>query len=113
MQKENDYKLEQKDKAFSELQLKNQLQTVKNKQNSYIIIGLIIFGILVVIILYFLSKSNKQKQQTNILLSSQNEIIKEKNKEIQQSMKYASRIQHALMPTQKYISSNLNRLKKK
>jgi len=113
LQKESDYKLEKKDKELGELQLKNQLQNQKNKQNTYIILGLIIFGILILIILYFLFKSNKQKQQTNILLSSQNEIIKEKNKEIQQSMKYASRIQHALMPTQKYISSNLNRLKKK
>ncbi len=98
LQKENDYKLEKKDKAFNELQLKNQLQTVKNKNNSYIILGLAIFGFLILIILYFLFKSNKQKQQTNALLSNQNKIISEKKLEIEQSIHYAKGIQNAILP---------------
>jgi hypothetical protein len=113
LQKENDYKLEKKDKEVTELQLKNQLQTVKNKNSSYVIWGLGIFGCLVLIILYFLFKSNKQKQSTNNLLLSQNEIINQKNIEIQQSMQYAKGIQQALLPSSKYISTQLNRLKNK
>ncbi|MDX2173498.1 MAG: tetratricopeptide repeat protein [Bacteroidota bacterium] len=113
LQKETDYKMEKKDKALSELELKNQLQTVKNKNNFYAIIGLSIFGFLILIILYFLFKSNKQKNNSNILLSKQNEIINQKNIEIQQSMQYAKGIQQALLPTEKYITNNLKRLKKK
>lgn len=113
LQKETDYKLEKKDKALSELELKNQLQTVKNKNNFYVIIGLATFGFLILIILYFLYKSNQQKNNSNILLSKQNEIINQKNIEIQQSMQYAKGIQQALLPTEKYLASNLKRLKKK
>ena len=113
LQKENDYKLDKKDKALNELELKNQLQTVKNKNNFYVIIGLAIFGLLILIMLYFLFRSNKQKHNSNILLSKQNEVINQKNVEIQQSMQYAKGIQQALLPTEKYIDSNLKKLKKK
>ncbi len=113
LQKESDYTLEKKDKELSELQLNNQLQAVKNKNNSYIIWSLGIFGCLILFILYFLFKSNKQKQNTNTLLLSQNEIINQKNIEIQQSMQYAKGIQQALLPSSKYITAQLNRLKNK
>jgi len=98
LQKEGDYKLEKKDKALNELQLKSQLQSVKNKNNSYVILGLAIFGILILVILYFLFRSNTQKQNTNALLTKQNKIINEKKLEIEQSIHYAKGIQNAILP---------------
>jgi hypothetical protein len=43
-------------------------------------------------------------------LEEQRDIIEEKNKEITDSIKYAKRIQSTLLPSEKYIEKNLNRL---
>ena len=40
-------------------------------------------------------------------------LVEEKNKEILDSIHYSKRIQNALLPSEKYIERNLNRLKKK
>jgi tetratricopeptide (TPR) repeat protein len=49
-----------------------------------------------------------QKQE----VEKQKELVEEKHKEILDSIKYAKRIQDALMTSQTYIERNLNRLKK-
>lgn len=51
------------------------------------------------------------KKQKNII-QSQKETVEEKQKEILDSIYYAKRIQSALLPTEKYIDKNINRLKK-
>jgi len=63
-------------------------------------------------------KSAKQKSRDNILLAEKNLIIEEhrsvlelKNKEILDSIKYAKRIQMAILPNEKYIERNLKELK--
>jgi len=50
----------------------------------------------------------KQKQQVDKAY----EHLHEKNKEVMDSINYASRIQRALLPSVKYISTNLSRLTK-
>ncbi len=46
----------------------------------------------------------------NVELKAAYELIEEKNKEIFQSMRYASRIQQALLPSEKYIKKNIIRI---
>ena len=48
----------------------------------------------------------------NVELKAAYDLIEEKNKEILQSMRYASRIQKALLPSEKFIRKNILRLKK-
>lgn len=45
-------------------------------------------------------------------LEEQKDIVEEKNKEIVDSIRYAKRIQSTLLPSEKYIEKNLERLKK-
>lgn len=51
-----------------------------------------------------------QAQRT---ITTQKEVIQEKNKNITDSMRYASGIQKSLLPTEKYIEKTLSRLNKK
>jgi len=66
--------------------------------------------------LYSLKKAN-DKFEENILsrkkeVEEQKNLVEEKQKEILDSIHYAKRIQTALLPNNKYIDKNLNRLKK-
>ncbi|NPA67155.1 MAG: SpoIIE family protein phosphatase, partial [Chlorobi bacterium] len=93
-----------------ELEIKN-LQAKKSRtQRNYMFAGLIVLTIF----LTFIFKNYKQKQEANILLEKQkqeiqtqadnlqkaNEEISRKNKNITDSINYASRIQAALLPSQ-------------
>ncbi len=98
LDRENQYVLEKKDKELKELSLQNQITTSKNKLNQIIIYGLGLFAILVLVGVYFLFKSNKDKQKANELLAVQNKIISEKKLEIDQSINYAKGIQLAILP---------------
>ena len=59
-------------------------------------------------VLRTLSLTRKQKA----IIEKQKELVEEKNNEILASIRYAKRIQDALMTSQKYIERNINRLKK-
>jgi serine phosphatase RsbU (regulator of sigma subunit) len=98
LDRENQYVLEKKDQELKELSLQNQISTSKNKMNRLIIYGLGLFAVLVLVGVYFLFKSNKDKQKANELLAIQNRIISEKKLEIDQSINYAKGIQLAILP---------------
>lgn len=104
LNKENQYVIEKKDKALKELSLQNQITSSKNRLNKFIIYGLVLFALVILIGLYFLFKSNKNKQKSNELLEEKNKIISEKKLEIDQSIKYAKGIQSALLPTPEEIN---------
>ena len=46
------------------------------------------------------------------IVEEQKQIVEEKNKDILDSIHYARRIQRSILPTEKYIIKNLNRLMK-
>lgn len=98
LDRENQYVLEKKDQELMELSLQNQINTSRNKMNRLIIYGLGLFAVLVLVGVYFLFKSNKDKQKANELLAVQNKIISEKKLEIDQSINYAKGIQLAILP---------------
>ena len=50
----------------------------------------------------------QQKQEVEL----QKNIVEEHQKEIIDSITYARRIQRSLLPTEKYIEKNMNRLRK-
>jgi tetratricopeptide (TPR) repeat protein len=68
--------------------------------------------LLVIVFALFIYRSYKQKQQANIEISLQKDIIEEKQKEIIDSIHYAKRIQLSLLPNEKMIERKLKDLKK-
>ena len=58
-------------------------------------------------------KSNKQLEQKNIEIEEKNKTVEEKQKEILDSIRYAKRIQTALITNEKYIDKSMTRLNDK
>lgn len=96
----------------------------KNAENKLVFA---ICGLLLILTLAgFVVYGNIQRKKTNTLLAIQNkeileqkaelieqkELVEEKQEEILDSIKYAKRIQMALLPNEKYIERNLEKLKK-
>jgi hypothetical protein len=67
-----------------------------------------VFAILFYVIRYFKGDSEDYEKE----VEEKNAIITEKNKEVRESIEYASRIQRALQTSEKYIDKELNRMNK-
>ncbi|CAN5455350.1 hypothetical protein BH10BAC1_BH10BAC1_11170 [soil metagenome] len=101
--------------AFAEhkSELKNQeiIATEKNRKQklitTFVIIGLLLVLLFAGLIFRSLRITRKQKR----LIELQKSIVEEHQKEIIDSIHYARRIQTSLLPTEKYIEKNINRLK--
>jgi tetratricopeptide (TPR) repeat protein len=77
-------------------------------QKMYTYGGIIGFGLMVVVA--FVSfRAFKNKQKANKIIAHQKELVEEKQKEIIDSIRYAKRIQLALLPNEKYIERHLKR----
>ena len=74
-----------------------------------------LYGGLVLILVFsgFLFKRFKVEQGQKRMIAEQKQLVDEKQKEVMDSIKYAKRIQQSLMPTDKYIERNVNKLKDK
>lgn len=83
---------------------KKEEQLKAEKTIKYFAFGAIaIFAVL----LFFLFKGNKEKQEANKLIVKQKELVEEKQKEIIDSITYAKRIQTALLASNKLLSESL------
>jgi tetratricopeptide (TPR) repeat protein len=85
----------------------NQELKQKEKERNYFIIGFSIIALLAI----FIFRGYRQKQKANIIITEQKRLVDEHQKEILDSIKYAKRIQKAHLPTEKYITKNIDRLK--
>jgi hypothetical protein len=82
-----------------------------SRQRSYTYGGIIGFILMLIIaIISFRAFSNKRKANKEI--EAQKQLLEDKQKEIIDSITYAKRIQQSHMPTERYIHSNMERLKK-
>lgn len=104
-QKEKEIKLLKKDKDLQDIQLKN---------NQRILIFTFILLILISLFTIYIIKTNKQKQKIYAEINSKNEkleiaykIVEDKQKEILDSIKYAKRIQAAILPPDKNFKTHL------
>lgn len=82
-----------------------------SRQRSYTYGGIIGF-VLMLIIAIVSYKAFRDKRQSNKEIAEKKALLEEKQKEIIDSLTYAKRIQQSHMPTERYIQSNLERLKK-
>lgn len=104
----------------------NELLTKQNKlseksiKQQKIITFLVAIGLLVTLIaIVLVFRQFRQKQKANEIITKQKievekqkALIEEKQKEILDSIRYAKRIQQSLLPPEKYIEKNINRLNK-
>jgi tetratricopeptide (TPR) repeat protein len=104
--KESQIKLLSKDKAINEKELQRQ-KVIRNA----ILAGAILFLLLLVVIFI----RYREKKMANLMLGEKNRtiemqkrVVEEKQKEILDSIRYAKRIQTALLPNEKYIARKLS-----
>ena len=108
-------KKHESEKNEKEMQMLRQQDIIKNldlKKNRITIYFTIIAFILALLLSIVLYNRFRIKRRSNELLTSQKKVIEDKNKNILDSIRYAKRIQTSLLPTEKYIERNLNRLMK-
>ncbi len=95
-----------KEQSILNLQKQTELQQIKNQQKSYIIFAILLS---LLVISYFLRKSilqNKQIKKLHQKVSHQKNTLEQKNKDILDSINYASRIQKALITSDDYIQNH-------
>lgn len=95
---QSSYSLEKSEANVEQLKQANEIQELKNKKNTYFILGLLVVALIVITVAALLFRQNKQKQLNNIQLKEQNHIIAEKKQEIDNSIQYAKGIQQAVLP---------------
>ncbi|GAB4294748.1 MAG: hypothetical protein Kow0068_19540 [Marinilabiliales bacterium] len=122
------YETEKKEKELIAQQLINKQQEAENKRQ-WLIIYFIGGGFIIILILsILLFKQSRERKKANVLLSAQNEeinqqkeeilaqrdeiekqrnILEEQKNEITDSIRYAKRIQNALLPPENYLIENL------
>lgn len=100
------YEYEKKEAVLKEQQEKERLVSKERNHFQQIIIWSVAFGLILVLVFAgFVVRTLKTTRIQKIM-------IEEKQREILDSIHYAKRIQNSLLPSEKYIDKNLNRLKK-
>jgi len=89
-------------------------QDSRISKQRYVIITIGALSLVVLLLLLFAIRSNKQRRLANLMLTrrkieieKQKQLVDEKQKEILDSIKYAKRIQSALMANEKLMGDNL------
>lgn len=108
------YEYEKREAVFkAEQEKKDILAADQSKRQHMIIIAGSIGLLCLMIVAFFIYLNSRQKLKANVLLTSKNQEIEQKQKEILDSIHYAKRIQTALLPHEKYISRTLDKLNNK
>ncbi|MBN8693585.1 MAG: tetratricopeptide repeat protein [Bacteroidetes bacterium] len=91
--------------ALSKVELDKQFSEIKkqNQQKIFFAIGFLFM----LIIVFFVYRSYKQKQKDNLIITEQKHLVEEKQKEILDSIAYAKRLQEAILPPQNIVTKYL------
>ena len=108
------YEFEKKEANQKAEQDKKEALAMADKKRQNIFFWLIsIVAIAIAIIAIIVFRSLRVTRQQKQIIELQKELVEEKQLEILDSIHYAKRIQDSLLPTDKYIDKNINRLKNK
>ncbi len=99
------FETSEKEKA---IELLNSEKESDRKIKKILLISCIVAVFLIALIIFALVKINKARKE----IARQKHIVDEKQKEVMDSINYATRIQKALMPTEKYIEKVMGRYRK-
>ena len=101
------YETETKQKEIELLNKDKEKQaaiSVEESKQQKIILIFVLSGLITAIgFALFIFRGYKQKQKANLTLAEKNEIIEEKNKDITDSIRYAKRIQEAILPPSELV----------
>lgn len=106
------YDTEKKDKEILQMKKDKELSDAElhyQRVMVYLAMGALA---VVLVLLYFIFRENRQKHRANIEITAQKQIIEEKQKQVLDSIHYAKRIQRSILPSEKYILRNLKRLRR-
>lgn len=107
VQAKMNYEFDKKESlAKAEQERKDVLVVAESRRQKVILFSVSIVGLMILGFALFAYRSFLQKKKANIEISHQKELIEEKQKEILDSINYASRIQRALLPSEKYIKKH-------
>jgi len=103
--RDKEIELLNKDKLLQIVEIDKKAAEVKKQttQKYAFILGFVLVLALALVVY----KGYRQKRQDNLLLATQKQIIETKNKDITDSIRYAERIQNAILPTAKQIKELL------
>lgn len=98
------YETEKKEQENKLLKNEAELQESIIQRQKLMIIGAIVGAILILMVALLMFKMFRDKQKANQILEEKNELITKQKQEITDSIKYASRIQKAVLPSTALIS---------
>ena len=112
--KEMNYEFEKKEAAAkAEADKQAAVAEAESKKQKIVIWSVIAVLLLVAVFAGFIFRALRITQKQKQLIEQQKKIVEEKQNEILASIRYAKRIQDAILPTEKYIDKTLKRLMKK
>lgn len=91
----------QKELEVEKIQKENEFKTI-------VIISSIIVLLLLAVVVLIIMKRNKERKNDNAILTTKNHEIETKNRDIMDSIKYAKRIQNAILPPNKIVKEFLH-----
>jgi len=91
----------QKELEVEKIQKENEFKTI-------LIISSIIVLLLLAVVVVIIMKRNKERKNDNANLTTKNHEIETKNRDIMDSIKYAKRIQNAILPPNKIVKEFLH-----
>ncbi len=101
------YETDKKEQEIEKLNVTNELNSTKIKQQYYVIFGFVLIVIAIVFILFLIIKQYKKNKKTNIALTKKNTIILNQKQEITDSINYAKNLQTAILPSNDKINKYL------
>ena len=107
---QSNIELEKKEKEILEKDLQIEKASVDEKKKNLIIIFSFLGLIVLLIIVFYVLRTNKKINSANKVISSQKQVIEEKHKDITDSINYAQKIQTALIISEKSLSSRVDNL---
>lgn len=111
---EMNYEFEKKEAALLAEQDKKEALAESDRKRQTVFLWLIaILAIAITTTAVIVLRSLRFTKQQQVVIEQQKIMVEEKQREVLDSIHYAKRIQQSLLPTEKYIAKNLNRLKER
>ena len=99
------YETEKKEQEIVNLNITNELNAVTINNQKNLILFFVIGFLIVVVAAILLLRLNRQIKKANIILNEKNKIISHQKDDITASIKYASKIQTAVLPPEEDIEN--------
>ncbi len=101
------YETDKKEAENKLLKNETALQDAQIKRQQLTIIGAIIGSVLILVVALLMFRMYREKRKANRVLEEKNELISQQKQEITDSIRYASRIQRAILPSDDLLAETL------